>query len=227
MDTTRQRTLTVRARAAYLALLIVAGAGIAAGCGGANPPAAPGRLRRRGDEHPGRGRAGRRGRSGRGDGRRARGRGGDRAVETLSAEDEASMVTLIRSLFGAVVREQDPDMQDVTVRQMTTTALRTMRGLATPYAGAFGLVRLRLGHRLQDEDPLTLSTFSAENKPELVGVGDTDSLAGADGRTTVYYVLATTNVEGTRRFVPLQQGILLEGKTKWTLEDLAKLPATR
>ncbi|MEO8082990.1 MAG: hypothetical protein ABI780_04155 [Ardenticatenales bacterium] len=149
------------------------------------------------------------------------------AVTSLTKEDEAGMVALIKSLFGAVVRDPEPDMQNVIVRQMTTPALRSLRGLAAPDSSALGYSS---GYvwviGFKTKIPLTLSTYSAENQPELTGVGESDSLAGPDGLTSLYYVVATTSVEGNRRFEPLQQGILLEGKTKWTLSDLAALPAT-
>lgn len=149
------------------------------------------------------------------------------AVTSLTKEDEAGMVALIKSLFGAVVRDPAPDMQNVIVRQMTTTKLRGLRGLAAPDSSALGYSS---GYvwviGFKTKVPLTLSTFSAENQPELTGVGESDSLAGPDGLTSLYYVVATTSVEGNRRFEPLQQGILLEGKTKWTLADLAALPET-
>lgn len=146
------------------------------------------------------------------------------ASTTLSADDEAQMVALVRSVFGAAAGSAEPDMQNVVVAQMTTPELRVLRGDATPDASAIGysagyiwVVGFKTGL------PLTLSTFTTpENMRDLKGIGPTDSLAGPDGLTSLYYVVATQNAEGQRRFVPLSQGILVPGKSKWTLDDLSK-----
>jgi len=150
-------------------------------------------------------------------------------AEHLTAEDEAAMVALIRTLFGPVTGSAEPDMQDTIVRQVSTVQLRALRGEEGPTAGVYGysagLVWI-VGFKTLA--PLTLSTFAADESTliDLKDIGPTGSLAGPDGRTSVYYIVSTQSVEGDRRFVPMSQGVLVEGKSKWSLDDLAKLPAT-
>lgn len=148
-------------------------------------------------------------------------------AERLTAEDEAAMVELIRSLFASATGAATADMQDVVVRQLTTMQLRQLRGDAGPSDGAIGytagyvwLVAFTTGA------PITVATFMPDpaSMADLRDVDPDASLASADGRTTVYYVVATQSIEGRRRFVPMSQGILVEGRSKWSLDDLRAVP---
>ena len=120
-------------------------------------------------------------------------------------------------------------MQDVVVRQVSTTQLSTLRGTEGPSEGVVGY---SAGYvwivGFKTSAPLTLSTFlsDAATQFELADIDPTASLAGPDGLTSVYYIVATQSIEGDRRFVPRSQGVLVAGKSKWSLEDLARLPAT-
>jgi hypothetical protein len=150
-------------------------------------------------------------------------------AEHLTAEDEAAMISLIRTLFGPVTGSAEPDMQDTIVRQISTIQLRALRGEEGPTAGVYGYsAGLVWIVGFKTSAPLTLSTFAADESTliDLKDLGPTASLAGPDGKTSVYYIVSTQSVEGDRRFVPMSQGVLVEGKSKWTLDDLAKLPAT-
>lgn len=148
-------------------------------------------------------------------------------ADRLTAEDEAAMVELIRSLFATATGAATADMRDVVVKQLTTMQLRQLRGEAGPSDGAIGfsagyiwIVAFKTGA------PITVSTFMPDpaSMADLRDLDPDASLAGSDGLTTVYYVVSTQSIEGRRRFVPMSQGILVDGKSKWSLADLRAVP---
>jgi len=147
----------------------------------------------------------------------------------LTAEDEQAMVALIRTLFGPAIGTTEPDMQGTIVRQVSTTELSALRGDKGPDEGVVGY---SAGYvwvvGFKTSAPLTRATFMSDPSADLAlkDLGLTDSLAGPDGLTSVFYIVVTQSVDGNRRFVPRSQGVLVEGQSKWSLEDLAKLPVT-
>lgn len=148
-------------------------------------------------------------------------------ADRLAPEDEAQMVELIRSLFATATGAATADMRDVVVKQLTTMQLRQLRGEAGPSDGAVGfsagyiwIVGFKTGA------PITVSSFMPDpaSMADLRDLDPDASLAGSDGLTTVYYIVSTQSIEGRRRFVPMSQGILVDGKSKWSLADLRAVP---
>lgn len=147
---------------------------------------------------------------------------GDYDIPVETPYDAQALEAAI-GLFKTQVGLDDADMQNVGLYVITPFEFASMRdstmkpvGRGSTGSSADAQIWIAV---FDTSEPLTAGTFLPENIEELGDLGPESLLAGPDGLTTIYYILARSSDLSGGSFLALGKGVLND-QTSWTRADL-------
>lgn len=139
-------------------------------------------------------------------------------IPTVTAYDPMAL-RAATGLFAGQVGHSEPDMQNIGIHVISTWELAQVRKSEQMPMAARGRQGDIWVIVFDTAEPLTAGGFLPENADELEGLTAETPLAGADGITTIYYILTLSSDQRGGRFLAVGKGVLNE-QTSWSRADL-------